>query len=140
MYEVTYYIYIIIILLNYGCKSWQWKHLQSRAPECQLFTFPSVPYFPTFLIPFSFYHSYSILVFFIKDHGNQWMQVILFSLFIKCAYNLNISCMVNWKMWYFPPKTRTVHSAIKTTNWKLQSWLSRHSCWPKQKSLETTGN
>lgn len=66
-------------------------------------TFPSVPYFPTFLIPFSFYHCYGILVFLIKDHGNQWIQVILFSLFIKCACNLNMSCMVNWQSVIFPP-------------------------------------
>lgn len=66
-------------------------------------TFPSVPYFPTFLIPFSFYHYYGILVFLIKDHGNQWIQVILFSLFIKCACNLNMSCMVNWQSVVFPP-------------------------------------
>lgn len=70
------YIYIIITLLNYICKSWHWRHLQgSKAPEWQLITFPSVPHCFTFLIPFSFYHCCSTLVL-RKNHGNQWMQSV----------------------------------------------------------------
>lgn len=136
--RVLIYIQIIITLLNYGCKSWHWRHLQgSKALEWQLITFPSVPTCPTFLTPFFFYHCYTTLVFLSKAYGNQWIQAILFSLFIICACNLNISCMVNWQSGIFSPQNKDHTFGHQNHKLKMHSWLSRHRCWPKT-NLETT--
>lgn len=109
------------LLLQWGCKSWQWRDLLGRkAPEWQLITFASVSQYYTFLIPFSFYHCYSILFFFIKRPCWSVDGSYFFFFALKCQ-SLH-GQLPNFDI--FPPKTQRlfIQPSIPQTEKHSPDW------------------